>query len=183
MFSILKLQPLLETHLKAAVELDQLCLGGIWQLDGYARELASPNSTLISLNLVEPSKQQEQIIGLGCVWAILEEAHITILAVHPAYQGKGLGTLLLTALLEDAVGRNLARATLEVNVNNRTAISLYKKFGFKTAGIRPAYYQKTAEDALILWRKGLQLQEFKLALKDQHTKIKEKLTKHNLALQ
>jgi ribosomal-protein-alanine N-acetyltransferase len=59
--------------------------------------------------------EETKVIGLGCFWAILEEAHITLLAIHPDFQGQGLGKLLLASLLEDAVKRKLERATLEVN--------------------------------------------------------------------
>jgi ribosomal-protein-alanine N-acetyltransferase len=140
-------------HLAQMVALDRSCLGGIWTLEGYQRELDSPNSSLLILSL---PTSPETIIGCGCFWAILEEAHITLLAVHPDYQGQGLGKLLLYKLLEEAVHRQLERATLEVRVSNPIAISLYERFGFQTAGRRKNYYHQTGEDALILWRGDLQ---------------------------
>lgn len=139
-----------EKHLDALVQLDQLCLGGLWTKEGYQRELSSPNSELLGL-----FDQQEILIGFGCFWAILEEAHITVLMVHPDSQGQGLGKFLLNSLLEAAVKRKLERATLEVRASNDVALSLYKKFGFKVAGTRKGYYKQTGEDALILWRSGL----------------------------
>jgi [ribosomal protein S18]-alanine N-acetyltransferase len=103
-------------------------------------------------------------IGLACSWAILDEAHITLLAIDPAYQRQGLGQLLLYSLLVLAWQRGLEWATLEVRVSNQTAISLYQKFGFESVGQRRAYYQDNGEDALILWRKGLQRPEFQVNL-------------------
>jgi ribosomal protein S18 acetylase RimI-like enzyme len=73
---------------------------------------------------------------LACFWAILEEAHITLLAIYPDYQRQGLGKLLLYKLLEKAVQRQLERATLEVRVSNQSAIALYEHFGFRVAGER-----------------------------------------------
>jgi [ribosomal protein S18]-alanine N-acetyltransferase len=140
-------------HLPSMVELDRTSLGGIWTLSGYQRELDSPNSSLLILSL--PTKP-EIIIGLGCFWAILEEAHITLLAIHPDYQKQGLGKLLLYKLLEEAVQRQLERATLEVRVSNQSAIALYEQFGFRIAGQRKNYYPQTGESALILWRGDLQ---------------------------
>ena len=157
-FAELCLQPLTADQLAAAVALDRRCLGGLWSLEGYQRELQSPNSDLLGLCLgAEP---QPPLIGLGCFWAILEEAHITLLAVHPDYQRQGLGQRLLLTLLRRAAARGLERSTLEVRERNQVALDLYAKFGFQVAGRRRGYYQMTQEDALILWRSGLQQPAF-----------------------
>jgi ribosomal-protein-alanine N-acetyltransferase len=95
------------------------------------------------------------IVGLGCYWAILDEAHITLLAIAPPYRGQGLGRRLLLHLLTSARQRGLARATLEVRATNQLALKLYQSLGFRTAGRRRKYYSD-GEDALILWQSGLQ---------------------------
>lgn len=115
------------------------------------------------------------LIGLGCYWSILEEAHITILAVHPDYQHQGLGQLLLYALLRDATRHQLEWATLEVKPSNQAALSLYHKFGFTLAGRRRRYYKDTGEDALILWRGGLQKQDFEEMLANCYQQAKQRL--------
>jgi ribosomal-protein-alanine N-acetyltransferase len=115
------------------------------------------------------------VIGLGCYWSILEEAHITILAVHPDYQRQGLGQLLLYALLRDAKQHQLEWATLEVKPSNQAALSLYQKFGFTEAGRRRRYYKDTGEDALILWRGGLQKQDFEETLANCYQQVKQRL--------
>jgi len=146
-----KVKNLTEKELDQVLELDSLCFGGLWSLDGYKREIASPNSCLLILTI--NIKESEKVIGLGCFWSILEEAHLTILAIHPDFQGKSLGKLLLTKLLEKEEKKGLERATLEVGENNKKALNLYKQFGFVEAGRRKKYYKKTDEDALILWKK------------------------------
>jgi [ribosomal protein S18]-alanine N-acetyltransferase len=115
------------------------------------------------------------LIGLGCYWSILEEAHITILAVHPDYQRQGLGQLLLYALLRDAKRRQLEWATLEVKPSNQAALSLYEKFGFTEAGRRRHYYKDTGEDALILWRGGLQQQNIEETLDNCYRQAMQRL--------
>jgi ribosomal-protein-alanine N-acetyltransferase len=140
--------PTSDEELKQLVELDRLCLGGLWSLDGYRREVESSNSILASLML------KNKAIGFGCFWAILEEAHITLLAVHPHYQGFGLGGFLLHTLLLQAKLMGLERATLEVRESNTIALALYDRFAFKVAGRRKRYYAD-GEDALILWRGNL----------------------------
>jgi [ribosomal protein S18]-alanine N-acetyltransferase len=112
---------------------------------------------------------------LGCLWAILEEAHITMLAIHPHFQGRGLGQALLWALLKSANQRQLERATLEVRSSNLAAISIYKKFGFKEAGRRKRYYADTGEDALVMWRSGLEKPEFQQDLAVQKQEICDRL--------
>lgn len=153
--SKIELKPLQQKQLEEVVELDQLCFGGLWSLEGYQREIESPNSNLSIITT--HINNQEKIIGLGCFWAILKEAHLTILAIHPDFQRQGLGQILLNHLLEEAIKRGLERATLEVSEHNQTALNLYKKFGFTVAGRRKKYYQATGADALILWKKLTEL--------------------------
>jgi ribosomal-protein-alanine N-acetyltransferase len=193
----LQLQLLTVDQLPAVVELDQRCLGGLWTIDGYQREIDSPNSDLIiwtrvnenenletnpkelqfpKIVLKNTSISQHEVIGIGCLWAILEEAHITILAIDPDYQGKGLGEALLFQLLVSAWKRKLERATLEVKVSNQRAINLYQKFGFKEAGHRKGYYQDTGEDALILWRGDLHRPHFPQVLHQWYQEISLRLT-------
>jgi ribosomal-protein-alanine N-acetyltransferase len=200
--TFLELKPLTAQQLSAAVELDQLCFGGLWTRSGYEQELESPNSQLLILEAAKDDREsgfsgessevltqnsvrtdfeiaptaQKSLLGLGCYWSILEEAHITILAVHPNYQRQGLGKLLLYALLRDAKRRQLEWATLEVKPSNQAALSLYQKFGFSEAGRRRRYYKDTGEDALILWRRGLQTLEFEETLTQTYRRVEHYLS-------
>jgi [ribosomal protein S18]-alanine N-acetyltransferase len=147
----LSLQHLTADWLDRVVELDRVCFGQLWSAAQYQREFASENSDILMLIDVEA----QAILAYGCVWAIVDEAHITILAVHPEHRHRGFGQLMLWGLLQAAVDRELARATLEVRVDNTAAIQLYEKFGFQVAGRRKKYYDNT-DDALILWKGQLQ---------------------------
>ncbi|MFM1841725.1 MAG: ribosomal-protein-alanine acetyltransferase [Cyanobacteriota bacterium] len=128
------------------VALDQHCLGGMWSLAGYEREWESPNGFLLGLR----SPLNHGLIGMGAFWQILEEAHITLLAIDPQCRNQGLGKYLLSSLLQLASQQQLERATLEVRPSNLVAIRLYQQFGFQVAGRRKQYYPDQ-EDALILW--------------------------------
>ncbi|MFB8790947.1 MAG: ribosomal protein S18-alanine N-acetyltransferase [Potamolinea sp.] len=202
--TFLEIKPLTAEKLNAVVELDHLCFGGLWTRPGYEREIESPSSNLLVLEAHPASREaQDQsqssavltqnsvtvtadgetastppnfLVGLGCFWSIVEEAHITILAVHPDYQRQGLGQLLLYALLRDAKRRQLEWATLEVKPSNQAALSLYQKFGFQEAGRRRRYYQDTGEDALILWLRGLQKGEFEANMAKFAPKIAHNIT-------
>lgn len=128
-------------HLADLIDLDRRSLGGLWSEEGYRRELDSPNSCIRVLSYhrqvgsADPSTAaihsiddhgqelaQEpalEFLGLGCYWAIVDEAHITLLGIDPRYQRRGLGQWLLIHLLEDACDRGMARATLEVRASNQ----------------------------------------------------------------
>jgi [ribosomal protein S18]-alanine N-acetyltransferase len=157
----LTIKPISVDEIESVVILDRLCFGGLWSIDSYRRELTNDNSHFLGISIdrtLEP--ETSGIIGFGCFWAILDEAHITLLGVHPQYQRQGLGTLLLTALLDKARSIEMARATLEVRASNQGAIDLYERFGFQTVGRRKKYYQDTGEDGIIMWRGGLQHPNF-----------------------
>ena len=175
----LEIQSLTANDLSAALELDQACFGGLWNLEAYQRELESPNTELVGLF---SSVSSSRMLGMGCFWSIVDEAHITIVAVHPYYQHQGLGAALLYSLLLRAYDRGLERATLEVRVSNTAAISLYQKFGFKTAGRRRGYYRDNGEDALILWTGEMQQPDFTKTLDTWRTIICDRLSESSWQL-
>ena len=167
-------------QLPEIVDLDRRCLGGIWSLDGYQREWDSPNSELLILTVSQDKIENDgvldqKIIGCGCFWAILEEAHITLLMIDADYQSQGLGQLLLCSLLKSAVDRHLERATLEVRESNQAAISLYQKFGFQALGRRKGYYKQTGEDAIILWRNNLHHPQFQDDLRQWEQRVCDRI--------
>ena len=187
----IEIKHLAPEHLPSAVELDRHCFGGLWAIEGYRRELDNPNSDLLGLWIWEtedcesgqnrsgtgtpPLQISPTLIGIGCLWAILEEAHITMLAIHPQFQRQGLGQALLWALLKSACDRQLERSTLEVRDSNLAAVCLYKKFGFKEAGRRKRYYQDTGEDALVMWHSSLGKPEFQQYLAVEKVQMCDRL--------
>jgi [ribosomal protein S18]-alanine N-acetyltransferase len=164
------ISPISVNQIEAILILDRLCFGGLWSIDSYRRELTNENSHFLGISIDQPLDQNLAqtleptmgIIGFGCFWAILDEAHITLLGIHPNYQQQGLGQKLLGALLDQARSIKMARATLEVRASNQAAIHLYEKCGFQTVGRRKKYYQDTGEDGVIMWRGGLQHPNFTL---------------------
>ncbi|MCH3966001.1 MAG: ribosomal protein S18-alanine N-acetyltransferase [Clostridium sp.] len=91
------------------------------------------------------------IIGYGGMWVVLDEAHITNIAVHPEYRGIGAASAIMEGLMELCRLENIAAITLEVRKSNIVAQSLYKKYGFVEEGLRKAYYVDNKEDAIIMW--------------------------------
>lgn len=95
--------------------------------------------------------KDERIVGYCGVWIIMDEAHITNVAVHPKVRGRRIGEMLMRQVISLSMAYGATRMTLEVRVSNQVAQGLYKKLGFKETGIRKGYYTDNHEDALIMW--------------------------------
>lgn len=93
----------------------------------------------------------EVIAGYCGMWVIMDEAHITNIAIHSTYRGKGFGELLLRYAMEFSTLYGAEKMTLEVRASNQVAQQLYQKLGFEVTGLRPGYYSDNKEDALIMW--------------------------------
>lgn len=119
-----------------------------WSREAFYNELHH-NQYAVYIVLEDEGK----IIGYGGVWIVLDEAHITNIAVLPEYRGKKLGEALLKKVLDMAKEKGAETATLEVRVSNTPARSLYKKMGFQEGGIRKKYYTDNQEDGIVMWVK------------------------------
>ena len=95
------------------------------------------------------------VVGYCGMWIILDEAHLTNVAVLSEHRGKGIGHSLLTTLMGYAKVRGATCMTLEVRRSNTAAQRLYRRLGFIPRGLRRQYYTDTQEDALIMWRDSL----------------------------
>lgn len=92
------------------------------------------------------------IAAYGGMWLVVDEAHITNIAVHPKYRGIGAGKKIVEALIEEGKKINIYKMTLEVRRSNIVAQELYKKYDFMFCGVRPGYYHDNGEDAIIMWK-------------------------------
>ncbi len=119
-----------------------------WSLDAFHNELIKNQFADYTVLL-----DDEKIIGYCGVWIIMDEAHITNIAVLPEYRGQGLGEKLLKSVMNLAARKGALTVTLEVRVSNIPAKSMYQKLGFRDGGIRKNYYSDNLEDALVMWAK------------------------------
>lgn len=118
-----------------------------------------------------------ELLGFGGIWLMVDEAHVTTIAVAPALRGEGLGTALMLELLEEARRGGARVATLDVRVSNELAQRLYARLGFTEAGRRVRYYEESGEDAIIMTTPELSdpRQQAREALAHAATKIDEPL--------
>ncbi|MDQ6823261.1 MAG: ribosomal protein S18-alanine N-acetyltransferase [Candidatus Eremiobacteraeota bacterium] len=97
----------------------------------------------------------DAIIVYGGIWVILEDSHVTTIAVDPAFRGRGYGEVMLLHLLDEAIARGASWMTLEVRESNAVAQRLYRKYGFTTVSTRKGYYSDNGENALVMWAGNL----------------------------
>ncbi len=122
-------------------------------LDGV-RDLFTPPPEVVH-------SQQDFIVGYVSLWFVVDEAHITSIAVREDYRRMGLGELLMMGAVELASAREANQVTLEARVSNFPARALYEKYGFKRTGIRKGYYTDNREDAVLMTVDGILTSEYR----------------------
>ncbi|MER2090036.1 MAG: ribosomal protein S18-alanine N-acetyltransferase [Sporosarcina sp.] len=94
---------------------------------------------------------REEVIGHCGMWVVMDECHITNVAVRKHMRGNGIGEALMKEAIEHCRKNEVRLMTLEVRMTNTTAQNLYRKLGFQDGGIRKNYYSDDHEDALVMW--------------------------------
>lgn len=136
-----------ESDIRPMAEMDILCFSAPWSEESFRKEITENR---LALYIV--AEISGRMVGYAGLWSIVDEGHITNVAVHPDFRRKGIGEALITVLLNHTLENGILSHTLEVRASNDPAISLYSKFGFKPAGLRKNYYEDKGEDAIIMWR-------------------------------
>lgn len=136
-----------EADVKAVYEIEMASFKTPWSMESFEKEIRE--NQLAVYFVVEVVGE---VVGYAGMWTVMDELHITNVAVMPSHRGKGLSSCLMDKLFEFAAMKHFKSMTLEVRTANSVAIGLYEKFGFVGMGIRKGYYQDTNEDALIMWK-------------------------------
>ncbi len=126
--------------------LEQLSFSTPWPIDAFVNELTINKHAHYVVATV-----RGRVIAYCGMWVIIDEAHITNVAVHPDFRGQKIGERLMRQMMGLAVVLGGERMTLEVRPSNYTARNLYAKLGFVEAGVRKRYYSDNNEDAIIMW--------------------------------
>lgn len=136
-----------EGDLLQVAALEQSCFSVPWSEKSLRESLLKPEYLFLVAEV------NGRVAGYAGLLLIQDEGDVTNVAVDEAYRGQGIGTALTGALLEEGKKRGFRAFTLEVRVSNEAAIHVYEKLGFESAGIRKRFYERPAEDALIMWRR------------------------------
>ena len=131
-------------------EVEKNCFEHHWSKDAFKKELNNE----VARYLV--AKLDGKVVGYVGIWFVMDEGHITNVAVHSDYRERTIGDKLVDEMVKLCKENNLVAMTLEVRTSNTVAQNLYRKYGFKMAGIRKEYYSDNKEDAIIMW---IQLKE------------------------
>jgi ribosomal-protein-alanine N-acetyltransferase len=123
----------------------------------------------------EEAEELEAIVGYTGMWFMVDEAHVTTIAVDPPFRGEGIGELLLVALIDRATDMGAETVTLECRVSNTSAQQLYRKYLFHDAGIRKRYYSDDGEDALIMTTELLDSPGFQRMLDQNRERLFDRL--------
>lgn len=130
----------------AVTELERLSFTTPWPHDAFVNELTkNPNARYVV------ALHENKVVAYCGMWIILDEAHITNVAVHPSYRGQKIGVRMMQKMMGVAVMFGAKSMTLEVRPSNTVARSMYVKLGFKEHGVRKRYYSDNNEDAIIMW--------------------------------
>ena len=143
-----------EDDISAVSELDRRIFPDMKMPTNFENELKNCMAHYIvacECDLAESiSSNDSNVIGYAGLWIMVSEAHIVNIAVAHNYRRRGLGELLLLALIELALDMKCNMMTLEVRASNVTAQRLYQKYGFTSRGVRKGYYNDNREDGIIM---------------------------------
>ena len=117
-----------------------------------------------------------ELVGYAGTWHIIDEGHITTIAVKKDFQRQHIGEAIIIKILEDCYANMIKYLTLEVRVSNQAAIGLYTKYGFNSLGTRKGYYQDNNEDALIMWTENIFYDKFKTMYLENKEKLEKLIT-------
>lgn len=167
----IKIQPMRQTNIDDVIAIEAASYGDHhWSRESFFNELSNELARYYCAFDVHG-----KLVGYAGCWHILEEAHITNIAVSPDFRRKKIGEALLNAIIKDCYGSGIKYITLEVRVSNTAAINLYEKYGFKSLGSRKGYYQNNNEDALIMWTENIFYDKFKSVYEKNIVELKGKI--------
>lgn len=144
------IHPMTTADIAAVTRIERACFTTVWPSDAFYNELSTNKLAHYFVGRID-----DRVVAYGGIWVILEDSHITTLAVDPIFRGKRLGEAMLLRLIDEALERGAAWMTLEVRESNAAAQRLYRKYGFTTVTMRRGYYSDDNESALVMWAGSL----------------------------
>lgn len=141
------IRPMEKKDAEAAAALEAEAFSQPWSRQDFQDAIGKQETLYVA------AEQNGTLIGCCGVWNACGDGYIGNVSVKKEMRGQGIGRLLLQTLMLWGNELGITAYTLEVRVSNMAAIRLYEALGFERAGIRPGFYQKPLEDALILWKK------------------------------
>jgi ribosomal-protein-alanine N-acetyltransferase len=148
--SPLLIEAMADADVKEVLRIEQQSFSTQWPSNAFYQELHDNKLAHYFVGRIG-----NRVVAYGGIWVILEDSHITTIAVHPDYRGRKYGEVMLLRLLDEAIERGASWMTLEVRESNTVAQALYRKYGFTTVSTRKGYYSDNNENALVMWAGNL----------------------------
>ncbi len=142
-------------HLRGVLRIEQQAYPRPWSMSLFLSELALRSSRAYFV-----ARIGREVVGYAGLMMVLEDGHITTVAVDPLRWRQGIAKRLVLAVCREAIERGAEALTLEVRLSNRGAQEMYRRFGFRPVGVRKGYYQETGEDALVMWAHDVREPEY-----------------------
>ena len=142
----LKIRTMTAEDIDKVYEIELASFSVPWSKNLFLESLADDNNRLFV------AERDKEIAGYIDLWCILDEATIMNVAVAEAFRRQGVAVVLMEHALGVALSGGANAVTLEVRKSNEPAVRLYERLGFESVGIRPNYYEKPREDAIIMWK-------------------------------
>jgi ribosomal-protein-alanine N-acetyltransferase len=146
----MRIEPMVQADLPAVLRIEGLSFTTSWPANAFSNEIRDNKLAHYFVGRLDG-----QVVAYGGIWVILEDSHITTIAVHPDYRGLKLGEEMLLKLLDEAIAQGASWITLEVRESNDVGQKLYRKYGFTTVSTRRGYYSDNGENALVMWAGNL----------------------------
>jgi ribosomal-protein-alanine N-acetyltransferase len=132
------------------MEVERSCFTAPWSENTFYREITENPYALYLVAMAG-----EEVAGYAGSWLVLDESHVTNIAVAPNWRRKGIAKRLMEHLMQTSLHQGANRITLEVRRTNEGAQKLYEDFGFHMSGVRKGYYTDNNEDGLIMWMEDI----------------------------
>ena len=162
------IRPMTTSDIGAVTRIERASFSTVWPSDAFYNELRTNKLAHYFVGLVG-----DRVVAYGGIWVILEDSHVTTLAVDPEFRRRRFGEILLLRLIDEAMERGAAWMTLEVRESNAVAQRLYRKYGFTTVTMRTGYYSDDNESALIMWAGSLRSELYRNRLKILRARVQE----------
>lgn len=146
----MSIETMTDSHLAEITQIESLSFPSTWPQNAFRNEIHDNKLAHYFVGIVAG-----RAIAYGGIWVILEDSHITTIAVHPDYRGKKYGEIMLLHLLDETIKHGASWITLEVRESNIAAQRLYRKYGFTIVSTRRGYYSDNNENALVMWAGNL----------------------------
>lgn len=182
-------EPMTLADVDQVMAIERVAFSAPWSARAYRYEITeNQNSTMV---IVRPAPRWRSalaatlqrllgtepgpVLGYAGAWHLVDEIHISTIAVHPLWRRRGLGELLLLSLLNRGAELNVRQATLEVRVSNIAGQALYRKYGFEAVSRQRAYYADNNEDAYIMATPSFELPAFRANLHARQAQLYARL--------